>query len=49
LNGQLIILESKPTYEGRYVCTVYLVNGQSREAYTTLVVSPDVNERPGKR
>ena len=41
LNGQLVIPECKPTYGGRYICTVRLVNGLSRVAYTTLIISPD--------
>jgi len=46
LRDQLIIAEFKPSYAGRYVCTIYLVNGHSKVAYTTLLTSPD--ERPGK-
>ena len=47
LNGQLVIPECKPTYGGQYICTIHLVNGQSRIAYSTLVISPDqVDQQP---
>jgi len=47
-NGQLVLPELKPTDEGRYICTIYLITGHSRVAYTTLLVSTDGQQQPGK-
>jgi dystroglycan 1 len=49
LNGQLFIPECQPTYGGRYVCTIQLVSGVRKVAYTVLAVSPDTDvTRPGE-
>jgi len=47
-NGRLTIPECQRTFQGRYVCTIYVVGGHSKSAYTTLLVSPDIIDRPGK-
>ena len=39
--GRLIIPECRPAYSGQYVCTIYLVNGERRIAYASLVVEDD--------
>ena len=39
--GRLIIPECRPAYSGQYVCTIYLVNGERRVAYASLVVEAD--------
>ena len=36
--GRLTIPDSQPHYSGRYVCTVYLVDGQRSSGYASLVV-----------
>lgn len=41
LNGQLVIPRCEPSDSGTYICTIYLVNGERRVAYSTLVVNPD--------
>lgn len=39
--GRLVIPECRPSYGGQYVCTIYLVNGNQKIAYATLVVEDD--------
>lgn len=43
VGGQLIIPECRPDYSGRYVCTIYLVSGEKKVAYTTINIADEDN------
>ena len=47
VNGQLVIPDCQAVDGGRYVCTVYLVNGDSRVAYTSVIVADDYKNSAG--
>ena len=41
IGGQLVIPECKPEFSGRYVCTIYLINGDKKVAYSSISITDD--------